>query len=161
MKENKYSYVQPIWQLAILTILTLGLYVFYWFYRNWKHFKEFHGLNISPGWRTAGLFAPILSWILMYQQLEYISTELKVKEKSISPGLVLFIFFIVEVLMVYFGANLYTAVFSVVPLIMVQDVLNFYWEKEQNDLPIRTKLLNGEIVTLIIGGILAVYIHFI
>jgi len=56
---SQISFKQPIRNLVLLYVFTFGIYEIYWFYRNWKHMKIHKNLDISPGWRTVGLFVPI------------------------------------------------------------------------------------------------------
>ncbi len=89
--------------------------------------------------------------MLAYRQLRDIrdfSKEAGVDE-TYTPGWILFR---------YLALNALNLIFlSVFPLMVVQRVLNSYWEKEQPGLPIRTKFSNGEVVLLaIIGGIIVI-----
>lgn len=156
-KRGPFSNAQPISQLVILTFLTFGLYRIYWFYRNWKHLKDHHQLyNVRPILKAIGLFVPVLSLILVYEQLKDISDFSKAAgvEESFSPGVVLALIMIFNIFRIlpapYWGLSF----LSVLPLVVVQRVLNAYWAKEQSDLPVRSKFSIGEIITMVIGGIL-------
>jgi hypothetical protein len=130
----------------------------YWFYRNWKHFKIHKSLDISPGWRTAGLFVPIYGIVLAYEQLRDIrqfSKEAGI-DKTYSPGWTLFGWLILAAFWNLPDPFWLPALLSVWPLAVVQEVLNLYWGKEQSELPARTKFSGGQIALLVTGGIMLI-----
>jgi predicted nucleic acid-binding Zn ribbon protein len=158
---QRFSNAQPIWHFILLSIATCGIYEIYWFYRNWKHFKIHKNLNISSGWRTVGLFVPILGVVLAYRQLRDIRDFAKEAgvDKTYSPGWILFSWLILSNLSLRLPGSLwFLSLLSVWPLAVVQRVLNAYWKKEQPELPVRTNFSGGEIALLIIGGILLILI---
>jgi hypothetical protein len=53
-------------RFAALYLLSFGLYLYYWYYTTLKELKLSEGLDISPGWRTFGMFVPILNIYLLY-----------------------------------------------------------------------------------------------
>ena len=53
-------------RFTVLYLLSFGLYLYYWHYKTLKGLKLSEGLDISPGWRTAGLFVPLLNIYLLY-----------------------------------------------------------------------------------------------
>jgi hypothetical protein len=155
---QQFSNAQPVWHFVLLTIVTFGIYEIYWFYRNWKHLKFHKDLDISPGWRTVGLFVPIYGIVLAYRQLRDIrdfSKEAGV-DKTYSPGWILFGWLILSALCKLPEPFWLLSFLSVWPLAVVQEVLNSYWEKEQPELPIRIKFSDGEIALLVIGAIILV-----
>lgn len=149
LNKPQDSNAQAPWRLVILSILTLNIYQIYWFYLNWKYLKKHKGLNISPGWRTVGLFVPIYGIILIYRQFRDIrdfAVEVGCKTYS-SPGWLTFGF----IILCSFGLPI--SLLAVWPLVEVHRTLNTYWEKEQPELTMRTKFSTGEIVSLVIGGL--------
>lgn len=169
---EQYSNAQAPWRLIILSILTFGIYEIYWFYRNWKHLKKHKDLDISPGWRTIGLFVPIYNIILIYQQFRDIrdfAVEVGCKTYSfpgrltcgyiilggISFRLALYEWKLTDPAELL-GSTVFGLVISLLALwllVVVQRTLNTYWEKEQPELTMRTKFSGKEIALLIIGGI--------
>lgn len=155
---QQFSNAQPVWHFVLLSIVTFGIYEIYWFYRNWKYLKIHKSLDISPGWRTAGLFVPIYGIVLAYRQLRDIrdfSKEAGIV-KTYSPGWILFSWLILTALWRLPDPFWFLSFLSVWLLAVVQGVLNSYWEKEQPELPIRTKFSGGQIALLVIGGIILV-----
>lgn len=169
---EKYSNAQAPWRLVLLSILTFTVYEIYWFYRNWKHLKIHKNLNISPGWRTVGLFIPIYNIFLIYRQ--FIDIRDLAKQASCetysSPGGITFGYIFLsgisfklslyewkltapeELLGITIG-GLLIDLLAVWLLVDVQKTLNAYWKKEQPILEMRTKFSGGETTLLVIGGI--------
>lgn len=152
--NKQFSNAQPVSNFVLLTILSFGLYEIYWFYRNWKHFKLHKNLNISPGWRTVGLFVPIYGWLLIYRQFRDIRDYAKQAgiDKTYSPELIFFSYFLI--LVVVGCSSPLLSPLSVVPLVFVQNTLNLYWRKEQPWLKERKNFSVGEWVLIVVGGIL-------
>jgi len=169
----QYSNAQAPWRLVILSVMTFALYEIYWFYRNWKHLKIHKNLDISPGWRTVGLFIPIVNIVFIYRQfrdirdyanqigwegysspgwltfgyifLSFISFELLMYESNLSNSIELLGLTILGLLI---------DITAVLLLVVVQKTLNGFWKKEQPELIMRSKFSRGEIVLLVIGGFL-------
>jgi len=170
--EERYSNAQAPWRLIILSILTFGIYEIYWFYRNWKHLKKHKNLNISPGWRTVGLFVPIYNIILIYTQFRDIrdfAVGTGCKTYS-SPGWLTFGYIFLNGISLrltlyewkltdpaeLLGTSIFGLLISLLAvwlLVVVQKTLNDFWKKEQPDLVMRTTFSGKEIVLLVIGGI--------
>lgn len=53
-------------RFTVLYLLSFGLYLYHWYYKTLKDLKLSEGLDISPGWRTAGMFLPLLNIYLLY-----------------------------------------------------------------------------------------------
>jgi predicted nucleic acid-binding Zn ribbon protein len=156
---QRFSNAQPVWHFVLLTIATLGIYQYYWFYRNWKHFKIHKNLNISPGWRTVGLFVPILGAVLAYRQFRDIGDFAKEAgvNKTYSPEWTFLFWLILQCLCLLLPDSLtFLCFITIWPLAVVQKVLNAYWEKEQPGLPVRTSFSEGEVALLTIGAILLI-----
>lgn len=51
--DAMFLYISPV-RLAVMSIVSLGLFDAYWIYRNWRYFKERDNLGIKPFWR--GIF---------------------------------------------------------------------------------------------------------
>lgn len=158
---QQYSNAQAPWRLVLLSILTFGFYEIYWFYRNWEHIKIHKNLDISPDWRTVGLFVPIYNIVLIYRQfrdIRNLAIETGCKTYS-SPGWITFGYIYLSTVTGYAYLEgdlilpLVTSLLAVWLLVVIQRTLNDYWEKEQPRLEMRTKFSNGEIVLLVIGGI--------
>lgn len=56
-------------KLAVMSLLTWGLYEIAWFYRNWKFLKDKRGFDVLPWAR--GLFGPVFSFSLFRVFKEY------------------------------------------------------------------------------------------
>lgn len=152
---QQFSNALPVWHFVLLSIVTFGIYEIYWFYRNWKQLKLHKNLDISPGWRTVGLFVPIYGIVLAYRQLRDIrdfSKEAGI-DKTYSSGQILFGWLILSALWRLPDPFWFLSFLSVWPLTVVQGVLNSYWKKEQPELIERTKFSGRQIILLVLGGI--------
>ena len=157
---QQFSNVQPVWHFVLLSIATLGIYEIYWFYRNWKQLKIHKNLNISPGWRTVGLFVPIYGIVLAYRQLRDIRdfSRKACIVKTYSPGWILFSWLIFTALWELPDPFWFLSFMSVWPLTVVQCILNSYWAKEQQGYLEKTKFSGGQIALLVIGGIILILV---
>lgn len=174
---ESYSNAQPIWQLIILSISTLGLYELYWFYKTWKQLNIHKELNIRPALRTFGLMIPIGGIILVYLLFEDIKKYIEESGiKTFSPGWMttgycLLIAIGLRILdkssdtpdpgqrLLGLIASDIFFILALLVLARIQVFLNSYWTREQATLKVRTKLSIFEIVILIFGGILMFLIH--
>lgn len=172
-RVQKYSNAQAPWRLIFLSIITFTSYEIYWFYRNWKHLQIHKNLNISPGWRTVGLFVPIYSIVLIYRlfrDIQNFAKQIGCKTFS-SPGWIAlgctFLKYLSFKLSYYMWKvtdtkelliltifNLLIDLLCVWLLVVVQKTLNLYWNKEQPELVMRSKFSGRETVLLVIGSII-------
>ncbi len=146
-KKLKFSNAQPIWQLILLSVCTFNFYHVYWFYRNLKHFKSSHIIL-----RTISL----IFLFPIYCQLR--RTKVSLKEANIEthffPSLIAAVYLIIYFISWKLPEPLrILSVTSVLPLAVVQNALNSYWAKEQQELIVRTSLSNKQIALLLIGFI--------
>ena len=152
---QRFSNAQPVWHFVLLSLFTFSLYHIYWFYRNWKQLRLQEGWDISPGWRTVGIFVPILNIFLIYNQFRHIRDFARVAEcdRLFSVGWITLGWIFFNALASLPDPFWFLSFLSIWPLGVVQGVLNSYWEKQQPELVVRTKLSGGQIALLVIGGI--------
>jgi hypothetical protein len=169
--KPRFSNVQTPWRLVILSFMTFNIYQLYWFYRNWRDLKNHKKLeDYSPILYTIFLFVPILNIYFIYSQFKDIQEFAKQSgcKTYVSPGWLTFFFvflnFIgfvflrvvetstnpIKYLIVFISSLLSTTGV----LVIVQNILNNFWKKEQPELEIRQKFTKKEIACLVIGGIL-------
>ena len=151
--NQRYAYNQPLWILILLTILTAGLYQIIWFYKNWRDLNEYNSLGTIPILRTFGLFVPLLGIILVYGQFSDIreySSEGGIYN-TYPPGWLFFGWLMLGVMgsMVIYLGLLMQSVF----LLVVQNVLNKYWQRHQSGIQLRTSMSPLEIVILVLSVI--------
>lgn len=157
---KKFSNVQSVWHLVVLSVFTLGVYEIYWFYRNWEQLKAHKNLDLSPKWRTVGLFVPLVGIIFILQQFQDIrnfSREAGIV-KSFSPGWIFAAYVLLNAFQRLPEPYSCAYLLAVLPLAVVQDVLNAYWAREQSGLPVQRKFTTAEIVLIAIGAIFWGYI---
>jgi serine/threonine protein kinase len=165
---NTYSNIIPLWKILLFSFLSFGFYFIYWFYINCRRLREIHGTDIKPGLRTAGLFVPILSLILIYNYYKDIRELVYYKtERSFSPGLMITLnIFSVILSNIYSYSYTYSNnidFFAIVlfislyltPMLVVQNNFNKYWAIVQFNYRIRHRLTAGEIVLV---SIFALYL---
>lgn len=70
-------------RFTALYLLSFGLYLYYWYYMTLKNLRSLNlaaDVNIRPGWRTVGMFVPILNIYLLYDLFR------RVDEAAVSAG---------------------------------------------------------------------------
>lgn len=148
------SYAQPVWQLVLLSVVTFGLYEVRWFYRTWKQLQQDRDLDMSPGLHALGLLVPILNIVLvlnLFREIKDYAEEAHVPARYPPGGLLLA--FLAAGLAAWAPAPWWPlSLLSVVPLAVVQRVLNAYWRVRQPALPIRRALSGGQVAAVIVGG---------
>ncbi len=168
--EKEYSNHLTDNKLVFLTVISLGTYKLVWLFKNWKDLEENTREDISA-WNYICFFIPIVNFFMFYHQFERI--KFYVKEKLIkvewSPGWITFWFIILATmprLSKEFNGFLGLAILigltfvSIIPMIIIQDTLNDFWDKTQAILPKRRffDLTDGETVAILIGVVLWVII---
>ena len=51
-REGIPYFTVSITKLAVLSVMTFGLYEFYWMYKQWKAIRDHDGAYLSPFWRA-------------------------------------------------------------------------------------------------------------
>ncbi len=151
----KYSNAQPVRHFLLLSIITVSFYNFYWFYRTWRQLREQEKWDISPGWRLVGLFIPILNLYLTYNLFKNIRDFASAKdcERLYSLGWMLIVWILISALASLPAPYWLMSLLIVLPMGVVQNVLNIYWTKTQPNLAMRTSLSKEQIVLLILGAV--------
>jgi S1-C subfamily serine protease len=150
-----YGDGQPVWQLVLLSLLTLNLYHLRWFYRTWKQLKQDQDQHMSPFLHTLGLLVPILNIALvlnLFREIKEYAEDAGVPPRW-GPGAPLAGFFGLGLLWWLPEPWSLLACASVAPLAVVQSALNRYWKVRQPALPMRTALSGGQTATVVAGGI--------
>lgn len=126
-----------------MLVVTYGIYFLYWFERNWQLIRQERQSNISPFWRTVGLFIPFLNFYLIYEQFKEIkklAEENGIKD-TFSPGWSLVGFIVINLLSLGF--------LSPFVLNRIQSSFNAYWKIKEPDKEIKTKFSWKEVLTLL------------
>lgn len=155
-KKDQYAYSQPVWHFILLSVLTLGIYDVYWYYRNWKYLAEFKKLDISPGWRTAGLFVPILNLFLIYGAHKDYRDLIKEEglNREIYPGLIIVVIIIAGLITNLPDPFWLISFLATIPLAIVQGILNELWRKVQPELIHKTNFRGRQIFLMVFGAII-------
>jgi S1-C subfamily serine protease len=156
--DPRYSNVQPVWQLLLLSVSTLGIYQFRWFYRTWKQLKRDRDLDMSPGLHTLGLLVPILNVVLvlnLFREIKEYAAEVGIRVRY-APAILATGFFVLSLLARALPIPWsFAYLLSVVPLAAVQRVLNDYWRRRQAALPMRRALSGSQVAAVLVGGFFA------
>lgn len=152
--KSQFSNAYPIKKFTTMLVITYGIYFLYWFERNWQLIKQERNSDISPFWRTVGLFIPFLNFYLIYKQFEEIkklAEENGIKD-TYSPG---------WSLIGYVVVNLFSLGF-LSPFILnrIQTTFNNYWKIKEPNKEIKTSFSWKEALALIffIGIYLLIFI---
>ncbi|KZX16323.1 hypothetical protein MBCUT_09360 [Methanobrevibacter cuticularis] len=151
----EYSKIIPMRRFYLLMILTGGLYAYYWFYKNASHLRDYHGKDINVAFRTlCFIIVPIANWIVFYELLNDMKKPIKDKGlECYSPGLTL-----LGLILVGFIGFIFAPFIQLWFFINVQESFNEYWRLEEPNLPIRRSFSNGEIVVMILGIFLTIFL---
>ena len=149
---SPYPYSISIPKLIILSITTLGLFELYWFYKQFKSFKEVRNWDINPWLRT--LFGGVTAYTL-FREVERAEKEIDSSKDLFAIGLAIVFFFTLALSRL---PNPYwlLAFLSVIPLVPVQNAINFYWDSRFGDNAVKSKFGGWNYVVAAIGLVLCV-----
>ncbi len=152
-------------KVALLNILTLGLYSLRWFYLNWKDFRGKAWPNdFSPLMRTVGVLIPILGLFLVFRQFKEIqnhASDYVDVELDVSPKLLTICWYLqfpmAEVADKYLIGleplpTIARILLSTFVLVTFQRLLNAYWQQTEPDLPLQKKFTTGEKIVVTLGS---------
>lgn len=150
----------PPKRLALLSVLTLGLYEIFWFYKNWEAIRKAEQQKISPLGRAIftvfychGFFKKVLQ-----------SAKKQGYSDSYSPGMLATVYIILllvgnglsRIENSTFGLDvlwLLIAISSFIPLLSIQKAINFNNSKIVPNFDRSRKFSRGEIILTVIGVI--------
>ena len=144
-----YPYVISVSKLVIMSISTFGIYDLYWFYKHFKSFKSNNDWKITP-W-TRALFATLTSYSLFKQVSRAVSSI--DKTRSLEAGGLAIAYFLLAILYKLPEPYWWLSFLSVLPLISVQNTINFYWEKKYGEKVIQSGFGTWNYIWSIMGGI--------
>ncbi len=146
---QQYSNIQPVWKFVFLFIITFGLYQIPWGHKHWKFLKEREMLNINA-WLRAFFLGFSIFWLA--KRIFALAEEKGYGEKP-SPSAITSLFWFFVVLSRLPDPIWLIALFSFLPLLSILKAANYYWAKEQPDLPLRQSWTGGEIAWTVFGAI--------
>jgi hypothetical protein len=123
---SQFSMTQPLWRLAFLAFITLGLYQVHWAYMHWRSF-DFGRLN-------SGFFA-VFSGFTIYgiaKRIFHLAGSQGIVT-GFSPGVILFGYALGNVISNRAPGFWFIlgVLIAILPLLYVQNSLNLYWEKSR------------------------------
>jgi hypothetical protein len=150
----------PLKRLALLSVLTFGIYEIFWFYKNWEAIKKAEQQKISPLGRA--IFTVFYCYDFFKKVLQ--SAKKNNYSDSYSPGLLALVYIVL--LLVGNGLSkienttfvfnilwLLIATLSFIPLLSVQKAINFNNSKVVSNFDKNRKFSKGEIILTVIGTI--------
>lgn len=155
--KTPYPYVITIPKLIILSVATFGIYEVYWFYKQWKSFKAERDLKVTP-WARA-IFAGIMSYSLFKEVSKALRSADKTRSSLEAGGLAIG-YFILMSLWKLPDPYWWLSLFSVAPLIPVQNAINQYWDIKYGKKVVASNFGAWNYIWSIIGGLvilLAIY----
>lgn len=157
--DVEYFSIPPA-RLALLSVLTLGLYEIFWFYKNWEAIKKAEQQKISPLGRA--IFTVFYCHSFFKKVLQ--SAKKHGYNDSYSPGLLATIYIILllvgnglsRIENTTFGLDilwLLIAISSFIPLLSIQKAINFNNSKMIRNFDKNRKFSKEEIILTVIGVI--------
>jgi hypothetical protein len=107
-------------KLAVLSLVTFGLYEIYWFYKNWKLVKIRTGQNIRPFWRA--VFAIFYCYSL-FKSVKQSANSLGIP-CQMSPGLLTCAYIVLSAMWDLPDPFWLVSLLAFLPLVSVQGVIN-------------------------------------
>ncbi len=158
LPESDY---QSVKHFLILSIFSFGIYPFFWFYKHWRYLKDEKNMDISPGFRTLFIVFSGYSLFRTFQKLA--------REKGYQgfrPLRLIFLIYTSIILACTISINpppalAFLALFSCFLLIPALNVMNFYYQKEQEGYRIKQRLGLDEKIFLGIVWIFMLVLSFI
>ncbi|MDQ2099287.1 MAG: hypothetical protein QQW96_16785 [Tychonema bourrellyi B0820] len=147
---QQFSNVMPVWKFCFLMIITFGLYELPWCHKQWKFLKDRENLNINP-WVRAVFF--LFTMHNLAKKVFVLAEKQGYRERpsAFQVTLIYWIFFILSFLPDPFWL---ISFFGVVPLLTILKAVNYYWEQEQPNLPVRKSFTGREVAWIVFGAIL-------
>lgn len=146
---QQFSNVMPVWKFLFLLIITLGIYQLPWCHKQWKFLKDRENLNINP-WLRAWFFA--FTMHSLAKKVFVLAERQGYREKP-SAFQVTLIYWIFIILFQLPGILSLVGLFYVVPLLTILKAVNYYWEQEQPNLPVRDSFTGREVAWIVFGAI--------
>jgi len=139
-------------KLAILSMCTLGLYIYYWFYKNWKCVRDDGGEKITPFLRA--WFLLVTSYGLFKRIL--LSAQNQGYKNIHSAGLLATAIILITITYKFPDPYWLVALLNFVPLIHVQNAINYNNLKLNPNYEISKNFNWKEVVIAVVGGIILI-----
>jgi hypothetical protein len=139
-------------KLALMSVVTFGLYEIYWFYKNWKCVQRNYKDNVSAPVRA--LFYPLVSYPLFKRIREHAAKS--GIEGGVPAGALAIAVFALAMLWRLPDPWWVVSLFGFLPLLLVQSTVNEINRKLAPDADANSRFSGANIAALVIGGILLV-----
>jgi len=145
---QQFSNVMPVWKFCFLYIITFGLYQLPWCHKQWKFLKDRENLNINP-WVRAIFFQ--FTMYSLAQKVFALADREGYREKP-SAFQVTLTYWVIIVLYQLPGIFKLISFLAFVPLLTILKAVNYYWEQEQPNLPVRDSFTGREVAWIVFGA---------
>lgn len=136
-------------KLALMSIVTFGIYEVYWFYKNWKCVQRNYGDDVNAPIRA--LFYPIVSYPLFKRIRDHAKTARV--EANVQAGLLAIVVFVFATLWRLPDPWWLVSFLGFVPLVLVQNAVNAINRKLAPGAGTNSRFSGWNIFGLIAGGI--------
>ena len=152
-----------IGRVAVLSLLSGGVYIFWWFYITWKHLDSESSEHHHPVWHALTLLVPVYNLFSMHSHVSVIK-NLAIGARlttSLSAGLAVVMFAVSNALgwaslrvddqgtlavLTVLGAVLTTTV-----IYLAQQTLNQYWQSSKGANLREARVGVGEVIFVLLG----------
>ena len=141
-------------KIALLSVTTFGLYQLYWFYKNWDLFKLATGRKISPSWRAV---LAIFNCHSLFTKVLY-SAKLRGYPETYSTLWLSVLYIGLSILGGLPNPWWLISMFSFLPLLEVQQAINFNNSRVSPNYQEKSQLTLCETLVAVIGGILSIVV---
>ena len=147
-----YPYVISIWKLLILSTRTLGFFNIYWFYRHWK---SFYAVSNDQHGRFYIVAASLFGAFSSFSLFKRIAGEVR----RADPGsnlqtTALSTLYLISIFLWRLPGNYWlVGMLSVVPLLLMQNAINCYWEGRYGDRLARSAFGEWNFAVVLVGSV--------
>ena len=156
--DAAYAGTEPVFfpvsllKLALMSLVTLGLYEIYWFYKNWKCVQQNDGDKVNAPIRA--FFYPLVSYSL-FKRIRDHADKAQV-ETGLQAGLLAITIFVLAALWRLPDPWWVVSMLGFLPLLPVQSTVNELNRKLVPQAPTNSHFSGWNIAGLVVGGILLV-----
>ena len=106
--DNALPYYIPPNRIALLTVLSAGLYIFYWMYITWRHYRDHTGETAYPIFHALSLMVPVYQLFRLHAHMRVFQEMMESRgvPSTLSP---------LRAVLIYFGVILLGMVSIMIP----------------------------------------------
>jgi hypothetical protein len=139
-------------KLAIMSVMTYGLYQVWWVFKNWQYVNVSLEKNVAPGLRA---FFSIFFNYSLFKEIRTLGQKNGVTQ-SLHAGVLATVWTVLTLFGAFFASLSAFGLFSVVPLILVQKYINGLNIALNPNCEINSKFTRGNCICICLGVIILV-----